>query len=180
MEPGQTSWAFFEGLFVRALQPTGAFLEELRAIGFDPAQPLGTYPSRVWADAIAVAARHVGGNADVQLAHRRVGYVFCEGFLDTILGGVIKVTLPFLTPRMVFDRWPRYVSGGRTDMTISVRREDKTFTLTCGDPTGIPGGFMAGVVDYALMLLQKRGRGGGTATVVERAPGDYDVVVVTT
>jgi uncharacterized protein (TIGR02265 family) len=97
----------FEGLFVRSLKPTGAFLADLGRAGFDPARMQSSYPFEVWDACLTVARTHAlagVADADFQLGRR-----FNQGFLDTVVGSIIKVGIPMLGLRRLIARLPRTV-----------------------------------------------------------------------
>ena len=63
-----TDGSLFEGL-ARALQPEGAFADDLRAAGFDPRAPKIRYPTSVLLATLDVAHPHLEGIMRDRIAH---------------------------------------------------------------------------------------------------------------
>ncbi len=170
--PSLTQGSQFEGMFVRALQPQGAFLEELRGLGYDPQKPEPAYPTDVWIKSLEVAQRHRYPRLSPSQGLRQLGRDFVNGFLDTLVGKVIGVGLPLLGPVRALKRLPSYVTTTRTDVTVEVVVEgDRRVRMRVADPFPIPE-FFAGIVEVGLE------RAGVKAAVTTEAAGDgrYDMV----
>lgn len=115
-----TDYSVFEGLFAKVLKPSGKFADDLRGIGFDPDRPVPKYPTRVWNAALQVAARHVCPGQPHEQAMRSLGKQFIQGFYGTIVGHMIRVTLPILGPLRVLQRLPKNYEMVRTDVKMDV------------------------------------------------------------
>ena len=141
--------SIFEGMFVRALQPTGAFLEALRETGFDPVAMEATYSVEVWTACLTIARRQVYPSLSEEAGDRALGRRFADGFLSTIVGRMVAVTLPIIGLARMLDRLPRYVSMGRSDLVIQTAKVGETQRkLTFINGTPMPH-FMAGALETA-------------------------------
>lgn len=139
----------FEGMFGRALKPTGQFVEDLRAIGYDPAKPQIRYPTQVWRDALEVARRHCYPGMPPEQAQRLLGQRFVDGFFDTIVGRLMAVAMPLIGTATVCRRLPKYWATVRTGITVEVKEEsDKLFRVCYRDRTPAPD-FYAGIIEGA-------------------------------
>ncbi len=142
--------SLFEALFERVLKPTGAFADELRRIGYDPAKTLAKYPTRVWLEAVEIACRFAFPGLARPQAMRRVGRTVVEGFLGTLVGKVIGVGIPLIGPERAIMRLPTYISAGRKDLEIEVTMEAKRRArVVVVDAFAVPE-FMAGVIEAGM------------------------------
>lgn len=119
VEP-RTDQSVFEGLFTNVLKPQGLFAKDLVAIGYDPQRPERTYPTSIWVEAVKVACRHVCPGMSEPEALNRLGRLYIGGFLDTIIGRLIGVSLQVLGPDLLIKRLPRWSAMGATGIDISV------------------------------------------------------------
>jgi uncharacterized protein (TIGR02265 family) len=170
--PSLTQASQFEGMFVRALQPQGAFLEELRRLGYDPQKPEPAYPTELWIKSLEVAQRHrYPGTAPSQCL-RQLGRDFARGFLDTLVGKVIGVGLPLLGPVRALKRLPSYVTTTRNDVSVAVVAEaDRRIRMRVADPFPVPE-FFAGIIEVGL----ERAGVQATVTTENAKAGHYDMV----
>ena len=164
----------FEALFDRRLEPTGAFAAELKAAGYDPATAVPTYPTEVWSRCLEVARRHCWPQLSVADAYRKLGSEFTEGFLETLLGHMVGVAIPFMTPQSFVRRLASYLRLGRTDAGLTVeltRDEPFTSEVTVHNPAGVPGTFVAGIIDAVLTRMKVK----WTIEVEQRTQQDYQL-----
>lgn len=112
--------SLFEGLF-EELKPTGAFLDDLRAAGWDRARPKFSYPDEIWIACLKVAARHAFPNLDPEVAQRELGRAWARGFAKTVAGRIALAVVPNLSPVLLVDYIPRIVS--LTSATMQLRAE---------------------------------------------------------
>lgn len=163
----------FEALFVRALAAEGSFRRELCEAGVDLDHLHPEYPQEVWLRALKIAQAHVHPGRPEEEALRELGRSFAEGFLQTVLGGVVRLTLPLLGLERVIDRSARYIGLAGGSAEISVRGEGPRCRRVCfRDPAPLPD-FMAGVFEGGLVHA-------GTPLTVgvqNRAPGGFDLLV---
>ncbi len=97
----------FEGLFQRALRPTGDFAEALRAVGYDVDNPQRGYHHQVYYDALMVAREHACRSMSDPEAYQKLGRLQLEGFLTTIVGRVSAVVAPIIGATALTRRLPR-------------------------------------------------------------------------
>lgn len=138
--------SMFEGLFVRALKVDGAFKDKLRAKGYDVDRPRTRYPMAVWLDCVDVAALEVFPGLARPQAWVQLGRRFIDGYFETLVGRMIGVTLPFLSPKTFVGRVPRFVTTGLEGEVSLTWEDEKTATLRilkCGE---LSGSLMAGIV----------------------------------
>lgn len=157
----------FEGLFVRTLQPTGAFAEELRKAGYDPsAPPRPEYPTRVWQACIDVARQHTFPALPRAEGERQLGRRFIDGFFQTLTGKMLGATLPMLGPGMVLQKLKRAWSSSQPSLDCtSEELAPGSWRVTLRE-RGIMADFCAGLLEGLL----KRTRVQAQVAVAERSP----------
>lgn len=160
--------ALFEGLFVRALDASGAFAAELAAAGYDRAAPVASYDGAVLVACLEVGHRHVYRALDAREAERELGRRFVGGFQQTILGRVVTTALPLLGPARFLPRLPTRFASLRRDASVEVKMTGpQSAQLTFADPWPL-GAFFAGVLSAALGLAKVSPR-----VDVHELPGGY-------
>ncbi|MGV3623812.1 MAG: DUF2378 family protein, partial [Archangium sp.] len=138
--------SMFDGLFSVALQPTGAFRDDLKAAGFDADRPRPEYPLEVWHDCLDVAARHLHPDETRERAWELLGAQFIEGYLKTLVGRIIAVAMPFLSPQSFVQRAPRFMSTGLVGADVSLDWSgSKAATVTMAYVPHPSGHLLAGV-----------------------------------
>ena len=168
-----TQGSFFEGLFIRSLQASGAFADALRNCGYDPDQPRAIYPIEVWNAALEVAWRHCYSGWDRESAYREMGRQLGRGFLQTWLGKVVDMGLPMLGPDRLMARVPSLLG------LDTYRYEVKVLPLGWhhyrvsfrNDPDAKPD-LIAGLIE---MGLRRTGAKQPTVTVTMRSGQDFDI-----
>lgn len=150
--------SMFDGLFAVALQPTGAFRDDLRATGFDVDRPKPEYPLKVWHDCLDVAARHLHPNESRERAWELLGVRFIEGYLQTLVGKIIAVAMPFLSPQSFVQRAPRFMSTGLVGADVKLDwNGNKAATITMTNVDHPAAHLLSGVVDVSLRRIGTRG-----------------------
>lgn len=150
--------SMFDGLFSVALKPTGAFREDLKSAGFDPDRPKPEYALRVWHDCVDVAARHLYPNERRERAWELVGERFIEGYLQTLVGKLIAVALPFLSPQSFVQRAPRFMSTGLVGAEVKLDwKGSKSATVTLTNVEHPACHLLAGVIAVSLGRINARG-----------------------
>ncbi|WP_338867567.1 DUF2378 family protein [Myxococcus stipitatus] len=171
--PVQVSRRNFEGLFVHALKPTGAFAQSLRDIGYDAEVFQEYYPLTVWRAALGVARRFVCVGKPLEEANRALGLRYVEGFAQTLVGRIFATAAPLLGTERCLARLPTYLRAGREDMRMGVEAmglRDWRVRVVDGDP--LPD-FVAGVVEGVLRYTRVEAR----VEVLERQPTGYLLAV---
>ncbi len=144
----------FEGLFRYGLVPTGAFLEDLKAVGYDPEHPQDTYSTEVWRSAIEVARRHCFAELPPDEGLRRVGQAFVAGFAQTVVGRVFALTAPLLSPERCLTRLPNVLKTARSDAAFEVTAlEERHWRLTYRGELPVAH-FVRGGVEVILRLTR--------------------------
>ena len=157
---------------MRVLRPSGEFLAELVAAGFDPRAHEEAYSAETWRTVLEIARRHRFAELSVDAGHRALGRAFLDGFAETLVGRVICVMLPLLGPERMLVSFPRYATFGRPDGTIEMKAEGpRRWRAQLVHPLSFPE-FTAGVLARGLE------RTGATGSVrVENHDGDrFDLV----
>jgi len=135
---------------VRALQPTGAFAEELRTAGYDVLHPRAEYPTRVWNACLEVARRHTFPTQPRAEGQRRLGHLFMEGYFRTLQGKLAGATLPMLGPASVVKKLRSAWSPSQPDIALeSVELAPADWRVTLGQE-GIVAEFCAGLIETIL------------------------------
>jgi uncharacterized protein (TIGR02265 family) len=157
----------FEGMFVRTLQPTGAFAEALRAAGYDvSAPPRAEYPTPVWQACLEVARQHTFPTLPRAEGERRLGRRFIDGFFETLTGKMLGATLPMLGPGMVLQKLKR--AWGSSQPSLELLSEELapgSWRVTLRE-RGIMADFCAGLLEGLL----ERTRVQAQVAVLERSP----------
>ncbi|QRK04162.1 DUF2378 family protein [Archangium violaceum] len=169
-----TQGSFFEGLFIRSLQASGAFADALRECGFDPRKPKAIYPIEVWNAALEVAWRYCYPGKDRESAYREMGRKLGEGFLQTWMGKVVDMGLPMLGPDRLFARIPSLLALDtyRYDVKVLPIGWHHYRVSFRNDPDAKPD-LMAGLLEAGL----RRTGVNPTATVTMRRERDFDLEV---
>ncbi len=162
-----THHAVFEGMFHRALHPTGAFAEALRGAGYDLERPLPRYPTHVWHACLEVARRHAFGELPEAEGYRRMGHRFIEGWFETIIGRLIAVGLPLLGPERSLQRMPRSWSAAQPDLKMDLRKVAERHWLVTLREHGVLPDFCAGILEAS---ARRAGVPKLSVTVSERGP----------
>lgn len=160
--------SMFEGLYVRVLKPSGAFREDLLRAGFDVAAVKPEYPMEVWVACLDVTARHRHPGLERFAAWRLIGRDFITGFLETIVGRLVAVTLPFLSPKTFIERAPRFMRMGVKELESAVEwRGPRMALVSLNGPHQGTAFVMAGVMEVCLRRL-------GVEPTVEPSSGAGD------
>jgi len=162
----------FEGLYSRALQPTGAFKDALKARGFDVDRQLPEYPLDVWHQCLDVSAAHLYPTEPRDKAWELLGRRFIEGYFKTLVGKMISTTLPFMSAKVFIGRGPRFVTTGLRGADVSVEwRGDKEAALVLRGVHEFSSSLMMGVMGVCFERMNAKVR-------MERVPmGPVDTAV---
>jgi uncharacterized protein (TIGR02265 family) len=143
-----------EGLFARALEPTGAFADELRALGVDLQRLEPTYPLPVWYAAVRVALRYVAGHLPEDAGYRLLGDRFIAGYFDTLVGKMIAIGLPLLGPDKTMQRLARTWTTGQPTLRMETLKEAQGQWRLTLHQQGVLPHFCAGIIHSALQRTQ--------------------------
>lgn len=174
--PSETNQSMFEALFDRRLKPEGAFREALIGAGYDTDKPRPKYPTSVWVTCLELTRLARYGALSTEEAYRAIGREFTEGFLQTLVGRLVGVALPLMQPRSFLNRLERYFKMGREDGGIRydmTELEPEHAHIEVVNPAGVPGDFVAGLIDVAFMRLTRS----WTVTVTQRTNIHYSLDV---
>ncbi|MBF5045212.1 DUF2378 family protein [Aggregicoccus sp. 17bor-14] len=160
-----------EGLYVRALKPTGAFEEELRQVGVDVKRLEATYPLPVWYAAMRVALRHVAPHLPEEQGYRLLGDRFIAGFFDTLVGKLVAVGVPLLGPDKTLERLARTWSAAQPTLRAETRKVGDGLWQVTLQQAGVLPDFCSGILEAGLSRANVKPQ----ATVLERS---YDHCVI--
>lgn len=139
-----------EGLFARALKPTGEFAEELKRVGVDVQRLEPTYPLTAWYAALRIARRRVAGHLPEDQAFRLLGDKLIVGFFDTLVGKMVSVGMPLLGPDQTLQRIARMWRTGQPSLSMeTVKEAEGRWRLTLHQVGVIPD-FCAGIMQSGL------------------------------
>ena len=125
--------------------------EDLKAIGFDPANLQPDYSEVVFVDSLSVAARHLFPKFSREESFRELGRQFGDEYLKTVVGRVIAAGLPLIGPNRAISRIPRYASYGGSYFTADARMEEEGHWQVIFDGTSREmGPFTAGWIETGL------------------------------
>lgn len=137
----------FEGLYARALRPTGAFKEALRAKGYDLDHQKPSYPLAVWAACLDVSAGELYPGESRAAAWQQLGRRFIEGYFQTLVGRLIATTLPFMSAKLFLGRVPRFMTTGLEGADAQLEWHDAhRVTLSIRGVHELSAAVMAGVL----------------------------------
>ncbi|MCP3144679.1 DUF2378 family protein [Pyxidicoccus xibeiensis] len=171
--PVQVPRRNFEGLFVHALKPTGAFAQSLQDIGYDGEVSQQSYPLSVWRAALGVARRFVFAGYPPEAANRALGHRYVEGFSQTLVGRVLATAAPLLGAERSLTRLPTYLRAGREDMKMLLEPvQSREWRVRVVDPDPLPD-FVAGVVEGVLWRTRVKPE----VVVLERQASGYTLHV---
>jgi len=176
MPEPQIDAALFEGMFIRAFQPSDAIRTELKGIGVDVQKLTGKYPLTAWRQSIHIARKHLYPELSADQGCRELGLLFIDGYFQTIIGKVLSIPLAFLSPEKIIDRLPKTFQAGRSDIKLDPPKQEgpKCWRITFHDSDPIPE-FVAGV---DLGGAHRTADGKNARVEIENASdGRYDVVV---
>lgn len=167
-----TQGSFFEGLFIRALAAEGAFADALRTVGVDVRRLQPRYPIEVWNEALEVAWKHRFSHLAREAAYRELGRQLAHGFLRTLVGKVVDVSLPLLGPERFIQRIPALSKLDAFEYQVQVERlSERRFRVSYREDPDAKPDFMAGLFEAGL-------RKTGVEPVVEvtkREPTAFEV-----
>ncbi|WP_224246850.1 DUF2378 family protein [Hyalangium gracile] len=167
-----TQGSFFEGLFVRALGAEGAFADALRTVGVDVRRLQPSYPIEVWNEALEVAWKQRFAHLERESAYRELGRQLAYGFIKTLVGKVVEVSLPLLGPERFVQRLPSLSRLDTFDYEVEVERlAERRYRVSYRrDPDAKPD-FMAGLFEVGL----RRTGVEPTVTVTMRERAGFDL-----
>lgn len=167
-----TQGSFFEGLFVRGLGAQGAFAEALRTVGVDVRRLQPNYPIEVWNEALEVAWKQRYAHLDRESAYRELGRQLAHGFIRTLVGKVVDVSLPLLGPERFIQRIPSLSKLDTFEYEVQVvRLGERHYRISYRkDPDAKPD-FMAGLFEVGL----RRTGIEPTVEVTLRQPDGFDL-----
>jgi uncharacterized protein (TIGR02265 family) len=146
-----TQGSVVEGMYVRALQPTGAFAEELRSVGVDVQRLEASYSTQVWQRSLEVARRHAAAHLPEAQGYRLLGERFIGGFFDTLVGRMLAVGLPLLGPGKTLQRLTRTWASGQPQLKVEVQQESASSWRVTLRERGVIADFCAGIFSGGLV-----------------------------
>ncbi|WP_224368957.1 DUF2378 family protein [Hyalangium versicolor] len=169
-----TQGSFFEGLFVRALGAEGTFADALRGVGVDVGRLQASYPIEVWNQALEVAWKQRFAHLGREAAYRELGRQLATGFIRTLVGKVVDVSLPLLGPDRFVQRIPSLSRLDTFEYQVEVAKlgERRYRVSYRGDPDAKPD-FMAGLFEAGLRRTDVK----PTVTVTMRETAGFDLEV---
>lgn len=151
-------YVFFEALFVRSLEVTGALEQAMRERGFDRRIPQPRYTAKVLEDCLELARVAHLRDLGEEDGLRELGRRFVGGFRETLVGTVLTAALPLLGPRRMLAQVPKRLVRVRTDLEFELESSDGDVLVLRGkDPQPRLGGFFAGVIQQGLEVAGAKG-----------------------
>ncbi|MFL5322022.1 MAG: DUF2378 family protein [Myxococcaceae bacterium] len=169
----QVTRSMFEGLFVRALEPRGEFLAELKSAGFDPTAIQAQYPISTWWKCVDIAAKHHCAGMGRDEADRALGAIFANGFLNTLPGSATAGGLAVMGPERMVERVPYLCQLVRTDLDVHVEKSGASEALVHVVDAYPRPHFMSGCIQLALERTKTK----GSVTVETLTPTGYVIKV---
>ncbi|MFT3713654.1 MAG: DUF2378 family protein [Archangium sp.] len=145
----------FEALFIHGLK--GEFNDALKSAGFDAKAPLAEYPLTTFGaclDVVAASPKFAALPRDD--AYRKLGTMFIEGILATMLGKVVGVAILLSGPERTGKKVPSLIKSDYGVSSTFRVVEKKRFEMA--SEAGVPlftGPYFAGIMEEAI----RRARG---------------------
>jgi uncharacterized protein (TIGR02265 family) len=154
VEP-MTRAILFEGLFVHGL-PRDELLEaQLREVGFDREDLLPQYPLKLFRQCLDLACRHFYPGLTVEEGKRRLGQQFAQGFLQTVLGRVVSVSLPLLGPVRFLKKFPEHLAFDSSPIVVNVVQvSERQFRMEFRTGVGLSPHFLRGLLEEGLRMAR--------------------------
>lgn len=138
---------FFEAMFVRALVPSGAFLEELRDAGLDCESLEPHYPMELWNRCLDIARRHTYAQSSEEEGMRRLGADLIRGYYSTLIGRVNNTAMQILGMERTLERVPRVLQTLLPSLEVELDQEaPKRWRLVLRH-RGLVAEFWAGMIE---------------------------------
>jgi uncharacterized protein (TIGR02265 family) len=171
VEP-MTRAILFEGLFVHGLPRDEAFEAELHEAGFDRDDLLPQYPLRLFRQCLDIACRHFYPGLTVEEGRRRLGQQFAQGFLQTVLGRVVSVSLPLLGPARFLKKFPEHLRFDSSPIVVNtVQVSERQFRLEFRTGVGLSPYFLRGLLEEGLRMT----RVSPNVRVTQNSPISFDL-----
>ncbi len=149
--------SMFEGLYMQALQPEGAFKQRLRENGFDLDHQRTSYPIGVWVACLDVTSAELYPGQPRAVAWQHLGYRFVEGYFHTLVGRMIASMLPFMSARRFLGRVPGFITTGLQGASVKVDWQSSQQVLIRIDGVhGSTSAFMAGVMEGCFARMKMK------------------------
>ncbi len=150
--------SLFEGLYMQALQPQGAFKDRLREKGFDLDRQRESYPIAVWIDCLDVTSAELYPGQSRAEAWRRIGFLFVDGYLHTLVGRMIGAMLPFMNARRFMGRVPGFMTTGMRGASVTAHWQSANqVLLKIVGVHGSTSALMAGVLEGSFARMKLTG-----------------------
>jgi len=146
----------FEGMFIRALKVEGTVAAKMKEAGFDAVRMEPSYTVDVWRKCLQIAAAHYYPAQSPSAAEFSLGSKMVEGYLETIVGKMIKAAMPFLSADSLCMRLPRFFSSGIVGAVKQPevsKLGERHYKVTLFGDQGVPW-FTAGAIDTTLRLTK--------------------------
>ncbi|MDP3156864.1 MAG: DUF2378 family protein [Archangium sp.] len=150
--------SMFEGLYMQALEPQGAFKDRLREKGFDLDHQRTSYPVGVWVACLDVTSAELYPGQPRAAAWQQIGYRFVEGYFRTLVGRMIASMLPFMSPKRFMGRVPGFITTGLQGASMTIDWQGANQVLIRID--GVHGStsvFLAGVLEACFARMKLKG-----------------------
>lgn len=160
-----------EGL-ARLHEPSGAFKDELRAVGFDVDRPELRYTPGILLAVLDVCAKHQYPELSREDAHRQIGQKFVEHFFGTFLGKVAGTLVHALGVKRFLLRVPKVAAMITKGLEIDSRQvaEDEIRMVFRGSQD-MSADYTTGTLEGAA----KAGKFEINAEIVRREQAEFEV-----
>jgi uncharacterized protein (TIGR02265 family) len=145
----------FDGLFNKAYgqQLTEAHRQQILELGVDLKKLRPAYPAELFETSINLLRQWMHPEMNDRQAFETMGQNMNEGFLNTPLGGVLRIVLKFLTPEGMLRRAKDNISSGVSFIDTTVTQNgERNFTIYVSDASSHPG-FIAGSLAGGIMMV---------------------------
>ncbi|MFP2907598.1 DUF2378 family protein [Pyxidicoccus sp. 3LFB2] len=162
----------FEDLYLRGLHADGALANLLRAEGVELRSLDAEYPIRVVNRCLDVTCEYLYPDLPIEDARLRLGRIFVQGFVQTLMGRVVAAGLPMLGPVRYLKRFPDHVLMDGSPLRVTlVELGERTFRMEFRNEFQVQSGFMSGV----LLEWLKLARAEATITTERHSPMSFDL-----
>jgi uncharacterized protein (TIGR02265 family) len=162
----------FDFLFIKGLRADGALVELLRAEGVELRSLKPEYPIGVLNRCVDATCALLHPDLELEDARLRLGRIFVQGFVQSLMGKVVAAGLPLLGPVRYLKRFPDHVLMDGSPLRVQlVQLGERTFRMEFRNEFHVLSGFMSGV----LLEWLKLARAEATITTERHSPMSFDL-----
>ncbi len=145
----------FDGLFNKAYgkQLTDVHRSEILQLGVDLKKLRPAYQAELFETCVNLLRQWMHPQVSDRQAFETMGHNLVEGYLNTPMGGVLRIVLKFLSPEGMLRRAKDNISSGVSFIDTTVTQNgERNFTIYVSDASSHPG-LLAGSLAGGIMMV---------------------------